>query len=169
MLGWWCSRNTSISHINFEAEMNKKNIDEDELITHTIVDREARAQIDQLRRRFEGAHLVPSFWTLVKQMFQSTIAWAGWEVFGLVSIIAGALFALAFFCIFSFKGCNSVSAEHDLQIFENQRRQYGPACESLHLVFTRVHDGKVVCAGENRVVTINTNDIDETETQFIEE
>jgi len=142
----------------FEATMNKNSHEEDNIDTKLIVDKEARSQIDQLRRRFEGAHLVPSFWTLLKQMFQSTIGWAGWEVFGLVSIIAAALFALAFFCIFSLRGCNSATADGDRQVFENERRQYGPTCESLHLVFTRIHDGKVICSGANRVVTINTND-----------
>lgn len=135
--------------------------------TNEAVDKEAREEIDRLRRRLEGAHLVPSAWTLVKQMFQSIISWGGWEIFGLGSFVLAGLAILTGIIMFTVRGCTADTMESNQAEFVNFRERYGPACESMGLVFTE-HSGRiVVCTGADRIVTIDTSDIDETETHFL--
>lgn len=136
---------------------------------HTLeaVDQEARSQIDRLRRRIEGAHLVPSIWVLFKQMFQSVIQWGGWEVFGIGFFILLGLAILTGIISITHRGCTSYELDLQQRNSQLERERFGPACEALGLTYTRSDANHVVCTGPDRVVTINTNDIDESEVHMI--
>lgn len=158
-----------------------KNDDSVEFDTEdSYVDKEARSQIDQLRRRLEGAHLVPSLWILFKQMFQSIIGWSGWEVFGIGSFIILALALLIGLIFFTHEGCTATAieqnernerfeAEQEQQRLASLKEQFSPTCEALGLVYTRVQEGQIICTGSDRIVTVDTTDIDETEVHMIEQ
>jgi len=150
-----------------------------EFQTENFIDKEAREQIDRLRRRLEGAHLVPPFWVLVKQCFQSIIQWGGWEIFGIGSFVLLGLAILVLIIFTTFKGCENLHMDLREQSAAAEREQYSPSCEALGLTFTGItkistsrgisSDGRIVCTGSGRVVTIDINDIDETEVQVIGE
>ena len=141
------------------------------------VDQEARDQIDRLRRRLEGAHLVPSAWVLAKQALQAIVKWPGWEVFGLGSFVLMGLALLCLIIFSTFSGCQHLDLELEQRRAAQQREQYAPSCEALGLTYTNVvmardandrrRERYVVCTGEDRVVTLDTLDLDETEVRMI--
>lgn len=128
----------------------------------TNVDKEAREKIERLERRLEGAHLTPSLGRIIKQTLQGILSWTGWEVFGIGFFIILGIFLLALM-VFGFDGgCSARRTE-----YENGR--YGPACQALSLTFTAVQsNGRIVCTGNGRVVSIDPNDLNDTETYIVD-
>lgn len=116
----------------------------------------------RLERRLEGAHLTPSLTQIFKQTLQGIVSWTGWEVFGVGFFIILGIFLLALM-VFGFDGgCSARRAAH-----ENER--YGPACQALGLTFTTVQgNGRIVCTGNGRVVSIDPNDLNDTETYIVD-
>jgi len=160
----------------------------DEEENENAIDPVAREQIATLRKRLEGAHLVPGYRVIFRKAFQAVAEWAGWEIVGVGStfFVGLAIVVLGFFALG--KGCDSHAQTLQHDQVELTKEQFTPACEALGLTFVTVQsvqfvntngvvecaDGNctsvvehIVCVGSDRVVTINARDISETETHII--
>lgn len=152
------------------------------------IDSVAREQIAALRNRFEGAHLVPGYKTIFRKMFQTIAEWSGWEIVGISStfFVAIAVIILGFF--FMARSCDLHEQTLQHERINQVRDQFSPTCEAMGLAFVTVQSVQfvnvngvvgctsgnctsvvehIVCAGEDRIVTINARDISETEVRMI--
>jgi len=155
----------------------------------TTVDAVAREQIATLRRRLEGAHLVPGYGTIFRQTTKTILGWAGWDLVGISSGVLACFAGVLIITISTVQSCSAhEQAQHHAET-EQFRNQFEPVCETMGLTFVAAQSIRVVgagvpstrrstdngasiiehvvCAGEDRIVTINARNIYETEVFFI--
>lgn len=164
--------------------------EEDDVSESEMVDSFARKELHQLKERFEGGTLVPSFSLIFRKALHTITTWSGWETLGIGCGFSTILLFLVAIFVFLGRACTS----HEQTLIERHaisiRNQYQPACESLGLEFVSVQNVQVisnsgdnvctgdfcpgivesvVCAGNNRVVTINARDISQSTVQILEQ
>lgn len=155
-----------------------------------VVDPVARKELRKLRERFEGGTLVPRYSLIARKALYSITSWSGWEILGIGCGFSVLLLGLIAGNVFLGQSCST----HHQEIVERQadhiRKQFQPICDTFNLQFVSVQNVQVinnsgdnacsgelcpgivetvVCAGNDRVITVNARNISETEVQLIEE
>lgn len=153
-----------------------------------IVDVTARERIATLRLRLEGAHLVPGYRTIFRKMFQTIAEWSGWEVVGISSTFFVGIAVVVLGVFFMAKECDSRAQALQHDRVDHVREQFAPTCEAMGLTFVTAQSVQfvningvvecaggdctgivehIICAGEDRIVTINARDISQTEVHIV--
>lgn len=169
------------------AEENELPEEEDE--KEAAVDTVAREEIRKLRERFEGGSLVPSFSVLLRTMLNSIVNWSGWEIVFVSFAFLLTVGLILGIIVFTAHGCNSYGQEMEFERDTHIREQYSPICEAFGLQFVSMQSIQlvdsngaeqctgddcarivetVVCAGPDRVVTINARNTSQSTIHMLE-